>query len=73
MEQKEKDVIFKCYSVGNAVRAFSTQFINAKDIIEIIPTKIGRESDLMIVYYDRELRSECSFFCDGIAIESNEK
>lgn len=73
MEQKEKDVIFKCYSVGGPIRAFSVQFINAKDIIEIIPTKIDRESRLMIVYYDHELRSECSFFCDGITIEPNEK
>ena len=65
---KEKDVVFKCYNVGDSVRAFSTKFINAKDIIEIIPTKIGSEPELKIVYYDCQLRSECSFFCDGIVI-----
>ena len=70
-EYKEKDVIFKCYNVGDSVGAFSAQFINAKDIIEIISAKIEREFKLMITYYDHELRSECSFFCDGI--ESNEK
>ena len=65
---KEKDVVFKCYNVGGPVSAFSAQFINAKYIIEIIPTKNGTETKLMIVYYDRELCSECSFFCDGITI-----
>lgn len=63
---KEKDVIFKCYNVGEPVGEFSTQFINAKDIIEIVPTKIGKESELKIAYYDHKLRSECSAFCDGI-------
>ena len=61
-----ENIIYKCYTVGGTVRAFSAQFINAKDIIEIIPTKIGREVELMIVYYNCELGSECSFFCDGI-------
>lgn len=61
-----EDIIFKCYTVGGPVGAFSAKFINAKDIIEIIPTKIGKEAELMIVYYNCELGSECSFFCDGI-------
>ena len=71
---KEKDVVFKCCNAGGPLGAFSAQFINAKDIIEIFPTKIrGCNPELVIVYYDRELHSECSFFCDSIAIESNEK
>lgn len=63
---KEKDVIFKCYNVGCSVGELSAQFINAKDIIEIVPTKIGGESELKIAYYDHKLRSECTFFCNGI-------
>lgn len=70
---EKKDVVFMCYNVGNPVGPFFKQYINAKDIIEIIPTKIGSERDLMIIYYDRELRSKCSLFCDGIAIKSNKR
>lgn len=70
---KKKDIVFMCYNVGGTVGPFSAQFINAKDIIEVIPINIGREADLMIIYYDRELQSECSFYCDGIAINPNEK
>lgn len=63
---KEKDVVFKCCTAGGPVGSFSAKFINAKDIIEIIPTKIAGEAELMIIYYDHELLSECSFFCNSI-------
>lgn len=68
-----ENIIFKCYIVGGPIGAFSAKFINTKDIVEIIPTKIGKEAELMIVYYNRELGSECSFFCDGIVpyVEAN--
>lgn len=62
----DKDVILNCWTAGGPVGPSRSEFINAKDIIEIIPTKIGRDAELMIVYYDHELHSECSFFCNSI-------
>ena len=62
----DKEIIFKCWTAGGPVGSSRSEMINAKDIIEIIPTKIAGEAELMIIYYDHELHSECSFFCNSI-------
>ena len=58
-----------CYDVGGPLGSFSAKYINAKDIINIVPIQIGTEPKLMVKYYNHESHSEWSFFCDGVATE----